>query len=206
MLFQDIEAILSERGKDWSDVKGVEINDVPLSFGQFKSVASEITIYADCLEDVAVIGVGWWIYGACKWDPYYQETEDHITLTYEEHPTAREPIHVDVDEFVRKLTGKAYQITLTHGPVKHAWWRCDDTVGFSLGDGEWYEITFSIRERNGKKYYIRDVRDREGKTYRDMNQFDVFNKGLTKEDYAQWTADNWCEIEELIERGIKWQE
>ena len=30
MLFQDIEAILSERGKDWNDVKGVEINDVPL--------------------------------------------------------------------------------------------------------------------------------------------------------------------------------
>lgn len=103
MLYDDIENMIFEKGKSWSDVNGVEINDTPLSFNQFKKIASEITIYTENLSLVCIIGTGWWIFGRREWDSYYDEVEDFVTLSYEECPKAREPVIVNVEEFVKKL-------------------------------------------------------------------------------------------------------
>lgn len=104
MLFDDIEFMLSEQGKSWEDVDGFEINNTPLLFVQFKAIASEITPYTENLDSVCIIGVEkWWIIGRHEWDSYYDTIEDCVTLSYEECPKAREPVIVNVEEFVKKL-------------------------------------------------------------------------------------------------------
>ena len=92
----------------------------------------------------------------------------------------------------------AYNIVLAHGPVIQTEYIGNDTVVFTLDDGRVFIIRFSIVERGGQTLHRRDITDKDGKSYEDETDFDVFDEDLTTEDYAQWTADNFSEIEELI--------
>lgn len=94
---------------------------------------------------------------------------------------------------------KDYNIVLAHGPVTETEYIGNDTVLFTLEDGRKYSIRFSIETRADGKLYCREVHDGRGLSICDRTEFDVFGEGLTTEDYAQWTADNFCEIEELVE-------
>ena len=91
-----------------------------------------------------------------------------------------------------------YDILLSHGPVAEVEYMGGDTVVYTLDDGRKFTVRFSIVARDGGKYYRRDIRDGDGNDFFDETEFDVFDGGLTTADYAQWTADNFCEIEELV--------
>lgn len=92
-----------------------------------------------------------------------------------------------------------YNTVLMHGPVVDNEYIGNDTVVFTLDDGRKFTIRFAIVDRAGRKIYIREIKDGSGVSYFDESEFDVFGDDLTAEDYAQWTADNFSEIEELIE-------
>lgn len=86
-------------------------------------------------------------------------------------------------------TSDAAPIILMHGPVIDVE-RVGNTAAYTLDDGSRYEIEFSV----GPDGIRRTVRT-DGHTYTDMADF---GPNFTIDDYMQWTADNWCEIEELV--------
>ena len=92
-----------------------------------------------------------------------------------------------------------YNIVLMHGPVVDTEYIGNDAVIFTLDDGRKFTIRFAIENRTDRKTYIRDIKDSSGVSFYDETEFDVFGDNLTTEDYAQWTADNFSEIEELID-------
>lgn len=97
---------------------------------------------------------------------------------------------------------KKYNIILMHGPVVHTDYLESDTVRFTLEDGTHYDITFYITDDSRFESgiaYMRDIVCEDGQTFTDSSDFDIFCEGRTLEDFAQWTADNWCEIDDLIE-------
>lgn len=93
---------------------------------------------------------------------------------------------------------KEYDILLMHGPVQFTEYIGDDTVVYTLEDGRKFTIKFSIANKEGRKVYFRDITDDDGNRVLDDSEFDIFNEGLSTEDYAQWTADNFSEIEEIF--------
>ena len=94
---------------------------------------------------------------------------------------------------------KEYNIVLTHGPVTDTEYIGNDTVVFTLDDGRKFTVMFAIENRADKKIYIRNIKDSNGICFYDESEFDEFNDDFTTEDYAQWTADNFSEIEELVD-------
>ncbi len=92
-----------------------------------------------------------------------------------------------------------YAIALTHGPVDYTEYIGDDTVIFHLEDGRIFTIKFTVTDTVMGKQFRREIKDDNGSMYADDSMFDVFDEGLTSEDYAQWTADNFSEIEELLD-------
>lgn len=93
---------------------------------------------------------------------------------------------------------KSYNIILMHGPIESTEYIGNDTVLYTLENGEEYKIAFAILNEDGEKKYKRSVACGDGKAYEDVFGFDMFEEELSTEDLAQWTADNWSEIEELI--------
>lgn len=92
---------------------------------------------------------------------------------------------------------KRYDIVLTHDVVKTEYIG-NDTVVYTLENGDVFAVTFTVVYENGRKLFERSVVTYDGETYGDRCEFDLFGEGYTTEDYAQWTADNWSEIDELI--------
>ena len=132
---------------------------------------------------------------------YSIEGQDYIPCD-EDDPNGQLYIGITHFEF-HDLEGdgngeKRYDIVLTHKPVNSTEYIGNDTVVYTLENGEKYTVAFTIKHVNGKKLFTRTVTAEDGKTYKDTSEFDVFDENLTTEDYAQWTADNWSEIEELI--------
>ena len=83
-----------------------------------------------------------------------------------------------------------YDIKLTHGPVVKTEYIGNNTVVYGLENGEEYKVTFVALDGCIKRI----IDSGNGKTYEDVCELDSF----TAEDLAQWTADNWFEVEELI--------
>ena len=73
----------------------------------------------------------------------------------------------------------------------------DDTVSFILKDGQNVTIRFSIVYVDGAKLYKRVITTESG-SFENVSDFDVFEEGLTVQDFIQWTADNFCEITEQL--------
>ena len=86
----------------------------------------------------------------------------------------------------------AYDIVLSHGPVRSTKYLGKDTVSYILEDGRAFSIQFSIVTSGNKKIYKRLISE-NGTRYSTSCAWDIFNEGLTCEDYAQWTADNFSE-------------
>lgn len=92
-----------------------------------------------------------------------------------------------------------YNIVLSHGPVQYTEYIGNDTVIYTLEDGRKLTIKFSVSQ---EKAFSREITDSAGNKFYDEADFDVFNEGLTLEDYAQWTADNFIEIEALVKETV----
>lgn len=90
-----------------------------------------------------------------------------------------------------------YNIILAHGPVIKTEYIGNDTVVYTLEDAGKYTIRFSITDGAEGRSLRRDIKDSGGNEFSDESGFDDFGDAFTTEDYAQWTADNFCEIEEL---------
>lgn len=85
-----------------------------------------------------------------------------------------------------------YNIVLAHGPVRETRYLGNDTVSYILEDGKEFSIQFSIVNSDGKKMYKRLISENAVK-HMDLCEWDIFDEGLTCEDFAQWTADNFSE-------------
>lgn len=81
-------------------------------------------------------------------------------------------------------------IVLAHGPVAEVEDRGNGKYLFALEDGTEYSIKFIVSDGMCRRL----VRTGEAE-YEDG--FELWGD-MEEEDCAQWTADNWCEIEELI--------
>ena len=103
----------------------------------------------------------------------------------------------------------AYNIVLAHGPVIQTEYIGNDTVVFTLDDGRVFIIRFSVVERGGQTLHRRDITDKDGKSYEDETDFDVFDEDLTTgQNYAEWTEGNatykiWLEDETALERKLE---
>ena len=85
-------------------------------------------------------------------------------------------------------------IVLAHGPVVEVEDRGDGIYLFTLEDGTEYSIKFIVSDGTCMRIVrTGDTECRDG--------FELWGD-MTEEDCAQWTADNWCEIEELIESEV----
>jgi len=88
-----------------------------------------------------------------------------------------------------------YNIVVMHGPVVTTEYLGNNTVVYTLDNGNNYTIKFS--DCGDGENYKRTIADDEGNVYVDI--FDMTGFGnFSLEDLAQWTADNWCEIDEII--------
>lgn len=85
-------------------------------------------------------------------------------------------------------------IVLAHGPVVEVEGRGNGEYLFALEDGTEYSITFTVSDGMCRRL----VRTGEVE-YEDG--FELWGD-MEEEDCVQWTADNWCEIEELVGSGV----
>lgn len=95
---------------------------------------------------------------------------------------------------------RKYEIILAHGPVIETEYLGDDTVRYLTDDGKKFDIRF---EKTADGRFFREVTVNDGTHFSDTEEYDIFNEGLSVEDYAQWTADNFEEILEGIEHDAK---
>ena len=87
-----------------------------------------------------------------------------------------------------------YNIIIMHGPIIETCYIGFNTVMYMLENKDKYIIKFSD---SGNNTYKRSIICPNGDVYSDLFDLDGFDD-FSLEDLAQWTADNWCEIDEII--------